>query len=343
VLRSVHNYLRHLLAGRPRGWWPLLSVYYLTYACDFRCPFCSDGAQNPYYTLKSKQLSGRGVLDLLKTVRRYCDHLVLTGGEPLKHPDVDEVLDGLPGVGFDGVVFTTNGFDLSRHLPAVARSVQWLVVSLETLQEDKADRWFGVGPGALRRILGNLEEAAALPGRRFEVVISSVATPDNLEDLHGVYDYCRQRGFTFALCPQLQGVKPHPALAGSEAYRRLYDRLIEGKRRGDAVNGTRCYLEHMRDLRKFDCRQSTVLAVAPSGDVFYPCLELGQVAGNLVETPDLHALRAEGLRRFGPEPACDNRCHSACALGFSLALNFPWTMVHEGGLTLRRLLRGRSP
>jgi hypothetical protein len=29
-----------------RGVWrPLLAVYYLTYSCDFRCPYCSDGAE----------------------------------------------------------------------------------------------------------------------------------------------------------------------------------------------------------------------------------------------------------------------------------------------------------
>ncbi len=35
--RSVRNYLAHAVPGQPRGWHPLLAVYYLTYACEFRC------------------------------------------------------------------------------------------------------------------------------------------------------------------------------------------------------------------------------------------------------------------------------------------------------------------
>ncbi|MBI4678202.1 MAG: hypothetical protein HY748_11525 [Elusimicrobia bacterium] len=38
------------------------------------------------------------------------------------------------------------------------------------------------------------------------------------------------RGFRFALCPQLQGVKAHPGLGGHAGYRRLYDHLIAEKR-----------------------------------------------------------------------------------------------------------------
>lgn len=91
------------------------------------------------------------------------------------------------------------------------------------------------------------------------------------------------------------------------------------------------YLEYMRDLRQFRCRPSTLVAVSPAGEVLYPCLEKGTIAGSLLEAPDLHALRAEGRRRHGPDPVCPNQCQSACALGFSLILDRPTTMVSELG------------
>lgn len=343
MLRSVANWCRQLAARPPTGWYPLLAVQYLTYACDFACPYCSDGEGNPYPRLQSPILPASTMLELLRRIRGHCDFLVLTGGEPLLYPDVDEVLAGLPGLGFDGVVFTTNGHDLHEHLDAVAASVTYLVVSLETLDHEKADRIFGRGPGTLARILDNLERAASRPGRGYEIIVSAVATPEVLDDLPAVYAWSVARGFRFALCPQLVGVKAHPDLAGNPAYRRIYDLLIEGKRRGEPVNGTVAYLQHMRDLTKFDCRASTVLAVDPQGHVFYPCLERGRTAGSLLDH-DLHELRRMGRRDHGPEPVCDNRCHSACALSLSLSLNRPWTMLpevwHQGREALWRWRRG---
>lgn len=316
-----------------------IGTFNLTYACDFRCLYCSDGAGRPYFELKSTVLRGSAPMALLRIIRRYCDYLVLTGGEPLLHPDFEVLARQIRGLGFDGIVLTTNGHTIEKHLKAVAAAVDYLVFSLDTLDPERGDRWFGVGPGVLQKVLANIERAASVPGRRYEIIISSVAKPDNLEDLYAVYRYSQERGFRFAVCPQLQGVKPHPELFENPGYQRLFDDLIQEKKKGRAVHGSLLYLEHMRDLKKFSCRPSTVLAISPAGDVFYPCLEIGHVAGNLLENPDLNRLREEGRRLFGPEPSCDNRCQSACALGFSLILNRPLSLVDEVGRMVRAASR----
>lgn len=339
--RSVRNLVEHVRTRAPERWRPLLAVHYLTYACDFRCPYCSDGAQNPYYALRSRLLRGEELLELLTILRRATDFLIVTGGEPTKHPDFAWLMERLPTLGFDGVVLTTNGYELGPHLELTVRAVRHLVFSLDTLDVARADACYGVD-GALDRILATLERALPLARRAAcEIVISAVATPENLEDLHGVYDFARARGLRFALCPQLVGVKPHEELRENPRYRALYDRLIAEKRAGRSVQGSIPYLEHMRDLRKFRCRPSTMVAVTPTGDVFYPCLELGHVAGNLLRTPDLDVLRAEGRAAFGPEPSCDNRCHSACALGFAMMLENPLAQLGELLLEAKGRLLGR--
>lgn len=334
--KALANTLHQLAQRDPDTWHPLLAVYYLTYACDFRCPYCSDGNQTPYYQLRRERLSAADVLQVLAQIRKVCDHLVLTGGEPTQHPELDEVLQRLPQLGFDGVVFTTNGFDIRPHLSAVEKSVDYLVFSLDTLDPERADRSFGVGEGTLKRILANIDEASRASKLPYEIIISSVVTPGNIPDLYGVYKYAKARGFRFAACPQLQGVKAPAALIGNADYEAFFQHLIGEKLNGGSINGSVAYLEHLRDFRQFQCRPSTVLAVSPGGDVFYPCLEQGKVAGNLLATPDLNAIRRQGKARFGPEPNCDNRCHSACALGLSLALNQPTSALHEA------LLQGRN-
>jgi len=340
VLRSAFHFLHHLRGGDDRHWRPLLAVHYLTYACTFRCPYCSDGAQQPYHTLRESPLGAVQNLELLGRIRRHCAHLVLTGGEPLLHPEVDAILAGLAALRFLTVVFTTNGHDLEAHLPALAPVLTELVVSLDTLDETQAEAGYGAGPGVHQRILRGLEVAKTWPGRSFQIVISAVATPDNLEALPGLLDWCQAQGFRLAVCPQLQGVKAHPALGEDPRYRAFLDRMIQAKRQGADIQGTPHYLARMRDLSAFRCRPLTVLATSPQGHVFYPCLEKGTLAGNLLEQPDLHRLLREGRARHGALPACGNQCHSACALGFATLLDHPWELWGEGRRQFRMRKRG---
>jgi len=328
------TYFSHLLRPHATSWRPILSVYYLTYACDFRCPYCSDGSGTPYYRLRSPVLLAERVLDLFRIIRRHCEYLVITGGEPLQHPQYAEILNRLPALRFRGVILTTNGYHLDQALPAVTRSVTELVVSLQTLDSAKADTEYGRA-GAHQRILDNLERAASYPGRKYQIVISCVATPDNLGDLRDVYQFARERGFRLAVCPQLVGVKAHHALENNPQYRGFFNFLIAEKKRGANIQGTVDYLEYLRDLKKFSCRPFTMLVVGPTGEVFYPCLELGHHAANLLAEPDLNRIRRTGCDRFGPQPDCGTQCHSACALGFARILANPLSIMHEGWLMAR--------
>ena len=158
-MNAACSYLSHLLRPRSNSWRPILSVYYLTYACDFRCPYCSDGSGTPYFRLRSPVLPADKVLDLFGVIRRHCEYLVITGGEPLQHPAYAEILNRLPALRFRGVILTTNGYHLDQALPAVASSVTELVVSLQTMDSAKADIEYGRA-GAHERILENIARAA---------------------------------------------------------------------------------------------------------------------------------------------------------------------------------------
>ena len=62
------------------------------------------------------------------------------------------------------------------------------------------------------------------------------------------------------------------------------------------------------------------------------------LGGDLLTTPDLHALRRRGIELHGPEPDCPNQCHSACALGFATVLDQPLAMLGELGLMAKARL-----
>lgn len=328
-MNSALKYLHHKFMNTPNRWYPFLAVYYLTYRCNFRCPYCSNGFEKPYYHLSNEILPQDTVMKVLASIRKNCDYIVITGGEPLKHPEFAEVIGHTKKLRFKDVALNTNGHEVHQYLPEIAESVQTLIFSLDTLNEEKADTWFGKGKGTLGRIVSNIMQASEYPQRKYRIVISSVVTPRNIPDLYEVYDFAQKNGFTFAACPELKGVKPPNDLPENNAYKGFFDFLIAEKKKGKNVHGSPVYLGYMRDFKKFKCHPFTMLVVDPLGQVFYPCLEIGHSAGNILKCEDLHLLKEEGAKQFGPQPECGVQCHSACALGFSLILEHPLSMVQE--------------
>ncbi len=308
-------------AGTPRGrWFPFLSVFYLTYACDFRCFYCSDGSGRPYHNLETPDSPAETVRLILRAIRRFSNHIVITGGEPTKYRDLPSVLEEMRSLSFKTSVFTTNGYEIERHIDALASSVTDIVISIDSVDRDSANKIYSCAGDRFSKVMENIIRAKERIKRPSRITISSVACADTVGGLIDVYEFARENGFSYAAAPRLAGVIPERGLADNETYRRFYNHLIAEKKKGRRIFGSVKYLEHMRDLREFACQPFTILSVGPDGGVFYPCLEIGYIAGNILDADSLHDLRSAGLSAFGPVPRCGNQCHSACALGFGIGI-----------------------
>ncbi len=320
----------------------MFAFYYLTNDCNYNCPYCGIG---PFMMDKCRSagtnLRGDDVISLLKVIRSHTDYVAITGGEPLTHPDFESVMRQVPGLKFKKVILATNGLNVEKHISIIAPAVDYIVVSLDTLDYEKAMFLSGTGQ-SLRTVLANIDRLATHPARNYGITISSVVTPDNIEDVYEVYRFSMDRGFEFAAAPQLVGVKAHDELAGSEDYRQLYNFLIGEKLRGANIYGTLRYLHYMRDLRKFNCYPLTMMVVSPEGNVYYPCLEGGSVAGNLLKNPDLDSIMRTAISDKHIPAECSNQCHSACMLFFSLLMDHPSDFLYEVWLTAKnRLIQHR--
>lgn len=78
-----------------------------TLGCNFRCPFC----HNPELVNKTKGVSiipESQILDFLESRRRYLDAVCFTGGEPLLHEDIIELMKKIKKMGFL-IKLDTNG------------------------------------------------------------------------------------------------------------------------------------------------------------------------------------------------------------------------------------------
>lgn len=322
-MNEAFKFLYHKYFANDKKWIPFMSVYYLTNSCNFRCPYCSDGSGKPYYQLPNHILPATDVLKIIGTIRKQCNSLVITGGEPLNHPEFGEVIKHVDSFRFKEIGVTTNGYNVDKYVEDLTQKLSSLVISLDTLDEAKADKNYGVGDGTFRKIMDNILLVEKYPKRKSKLFISSVLTPGNIADLYEVYEFSQQHGFTFAAAPHLQGVKANPLLLQDNQYYDFYNFLLAEKRKKRKIFGTALYLEYMRDLKKFECKPLTMLVVSPEGNVFYPCLEKGNYVDNLLENTNLNEILAKGKEKFGALPNCDTRCHSACALGFSLLIDYP--------------------
>lgn len=83
-----------------------LSVTLFTEGCNFRCPFC----HNRSLVLKenTSPINFNEILDYLKTRVNKIDAVVITGGEPLLHPDIVEKIKAIKDLGFL-IKLDTNG------------------------------------------------------------------------------------------------------------------------------------------------------------------------------------------------------------------------------------------
>ncbi|MBR6392068.1 MAG: anaerobic ribonucleoside-triphosphate reductase activating protein [Eubacterium sp.] len=75
--------------------------------CDFRCPFCHnfelvDGTAQPVMTDDE-------LIDFLKSRKALLDGVAITGGEPLLHRDIIELIEKIRSVGYK-VKLDTNGY-----------------------------------------------------------------------------------------------------------------------------------------------------------------------------------------------------------------------------------------
>lgn len=335
----VRNYLAnclHLARGdQPER--PLLFSYYVTHRCSLNCRYCCDGDGKRFKEDPRPELPVDEAAKLFALLARASDTLDVTGGEPLIRDDLEDILFAADQAGMR-VVLNTKGIGLPSR-PGVYEACDLVVVSVDSLSTPALARVMGAPTAVAEQLLADLR--VTLERRRdygFGVVLSSVATVDNLEDIRGVLAFAREHGCGFHLSPEIVGTRPDPALRGHAGYRALMREVANAKRDGAAVLGIRDYLEGIRDFDAFPCHPLLMPVIRPDGRMYYPCLEAKQAEIRLADFPDYPAALAEARRRYGPIPPCGDCCHIFCHMALSLLQRRPGQALLEGR-TWRRIRR----
>lgn len=79
-----------------------------TAGCNFRCPFCHNAALVLPEQIEDGSLDEDEVLDFLKKRQGILDGVAITGGEPMLHRDLPELLSKIKALGYK-IKLDTNG------------------------------------------------------------------------------------------------------------------------------------------------------------------------------------------------------------------------------------------
>lgn len=154
----------------------------LTDRCDLACVYCRPDRRDGY-------LEDRLELDAWKAmaaglVRAGVRRVRLTGGEPLLHPAIVEVIEHLGTLGLDDIAVTTNATRLERHARALRDAgLMRINISLDTLDPERFHRM--TRGGDLAAVLRGVERALEVGFHEIKLnaVVVREENDHELEDL----------------------------------------------------------------------------------------------------------------------------------------------------------------
>ncbi len=168
---------------------PYVVSWNLTSRCNLRCKHCYIDASKPM----PGELSTAEALRILDEIAEVNSEtlLILTGGEPLMRPDLEELVAQASGLGMT-VVLGTNATHLTvdRAHTLAERGLAGVGVSLDSLLASRHDEFRGVR-GAWEATVQGID-AARRAG--IDVQIQMTLTRDNVRELPAVVRFSRETG-----------------------------------------------------------------------------------------------------------------------------------------------------
>ncbi|RAU82103.1 radical SAM protein [Pontibacter arcticus] len=292
---------------------PVLCNYYVTYRCNAKCSFCDIWEKpSPYITLEDV---AQNLRDLKKLGVQVID---FTGGEPLLHRQIDQMLAMAHEMGFI-TTLTTNAMLYPKLAQKLKGKIDMLHFSLDSADKETHDK--GRGVACYDFVMESVRVAKEL-GERPDILFT--VFKHNLHQLEEVYQKI--------ILPNKLVLILNPAFEYNavETGERLSEEELDyltafGKRKQVYLNEG--FIELRRDggnhTSKPVCKAaSTTLVISPDNELVLPCYHLGTQAFPI--NGDLYTLylseEVEALKKLeGKLPACEG-CTINCYMQPSFAV-----------------------
>jgi MoaA/NifB/PqqE/SkfB family radical SAM enzyme len=292
---------------------PVLCNYYVTYRCNARCGFCDIWERpSPYVTPEEVRQNMR---DLRRLGVRVVD---FTGGEPLLHRQLDELLRIARAEGMITTV-TTNTLLYPKYAEKLRGLVDMLHFSLDAPSREAHNASRGVD--CFDHLLESISLAKKLDERPD---ILFTVTEQNVGDIEAVYEnFCRPHKLVLILNPIFEYSQVQTG--GSLSENSLKQLQAWGRKPGVYLNEGFIGLRRAggNQVNKPVCRAgSSTVVISPENKLVLPCYHLGlreyPIGGRLYElyrSPEVQ----KQIATEGRLPACQG-CVINCYMQPSFAV-----------------------
>ncbi len=309
---------------------PLTLAYEATVACNLRCRFCSFWKRQ-----RGDELELSEVRDAIaQAVSEGASFFAATGGEPLLREDIPQILKFARKRML--TLLVTNGVLLAERIDEIAPFLDFLTVSLDTLNPSKYKYLRGCDclEDVLEGISAYEERRKKYPHLKFN--INTVLMRETLPEVPYLLNFALKKriGITFEPVVPLTSdasCENPPEWGSPEDFNNALKEILRFKARHPAtVWNTDYYLKWILERKNFICRSETLIRMDACGNIIAPCYDHPSydVVGNIREkrlSEILHSKKARELHESAhkcPRKDCYLMCYVEPSLvisSFSLA------------------------
>ncbi|QHT71432.1 radical SAM protein [Rhodocytophaga rosea] len=292
---------------------PVLCNYYVTYRCNASCNFCDIWEKpSPYVTIETVT---QNLNDLKKLGVKVID---FTGGEPLLHRQIDQLLALAKERKFI-TTLTTNGLLYPKYAQRLKGKVDMLHFSLDSPEKEEHDS--GRGVACFDQVMESIQIARSL-GERPDILFT--VFEHNVHQIEKVWgNICLPNGLVLILNPvfEYKGVETGKSLSAQTLETLLYWSKQKQVYLNEAFISLR--QDGGNHIANPVCKAaSSTIVISPENKLLLPCYHLGidQIAidGNLFDL--YHSESVQKLIALeGRLPACEG-CVINCYMQPSFAV-----------------------
>ncbi len=356
------TYIQNLtnLTRGDRNLTPQLAVYYVTVQCNLNCAYCEDfGSRRNHQVTQNPSLED--AKKILRVIRTGFSRLWLTGGEPLMHPQILELLSyARHELKFREISLITNGTLLSQFIRPLSHGdteennkkrlsdsaplwqlpltnyLDRLIISLDSIDLN-ALSLVSLPNIHAENVINNAREAAKLQKtHNFKLSVNAVITPETLASMDALLNFCIENRVWLSLSPQAVNNLPSYELVTSNEYRAFVERIIALKKSGAPILGSMSYLKMLIDQTPYECFPTLAPRIMPDGWLTYPCRpmekagkEQGGLAVNLLNVNTWGEAWKIAQEKYGQAPTSCVSCFQQCYAEPSLMQVRPLEYLRE--------------
>jgi cyclic pyranopterin phosphate synthase len=303
----------------------------LTDRCDLACVYCRPSRSDGYLEKRLEDAAWKAMVQAL--VQAGVRRVRITGGEPLLHPRVTELVAFVASLGVEDLALTTNATQLDRlAAPLREAGLRRVTVSLDSLVPERF--WRITRGGRLDRVLAGVE--AARDAGFDEMKINAVVLRDeNDDELPALVEWAWARGITPRFIEVMRvgegaHLPPEKLVGHGEMRARLAHLLADQDGQRDPDRGPAKYVAARRDARlrvgfitgttDTYCQTCDRLRVASDGTL-RPCLATndGVAAMDLAQRGDVEGLVGAIGEAWALKP--DGRTWKGCTEGSAASVS----------------------